>query len=95
VRLSRLSTARFESRTRKIRRLRRRAWTSQRPIVTRAADVPIKHEYIPGEYDACAPSGAQRALGLASDITLLIFLSPFFAVWFLYRAVVHLLRQRR
>jgi len=27
-----------------------------------------------------------RAVGLTSDITLLVLLSPFFAVWFLYRA---------
>jgi hypothetical protein len=35
-----------------------------------------------------------RSIGLTSDIILLIIASPFFAVWFCYRAVRNFLRSR-
>lgn len=36
-----------------------------------------------------------RAVGLASDITLLVLLSPCFAAWFIYRALRNFIRSRR
>jgi hypothetical protein len=36
-----------------------------------------------------------RTIGLASDITLLVLLSPFFAAWFLYRAARAFLSSRQ
>jgi hypothetical protein len=36
-----------------------------------------------------------RTVGLASDITLLVLLSPCFAAWFVYRALRNFIRSRR
>jgi hypothetical protein len=36
-----------------------------------------------------------RTIGLASDISLLVLLSPFFAAWFLYRAARAFLSSRQ
>jgi hypothetical protein len=45
----------------------------------------LDHEYFPPKRPVLVRA-LLRTVGLASDITLLVLLSPFFAAWFLYRA---------
>jgi hypothetical protein len=101
VRLSRLNTAQFETRTRKIARFRRRAWAPRRvhTAAPRMPEVAITHEYIRGEYEEPPKSkvlaAARRGIGLMSDLIVLTIASPFFAVWFLYRGILRLTRGHR
>jgi hypothetical protein len=55
-------------------------------------------DYIPGEFPEPPKSKVlallRRGIGLASDLVILLLASPFFAVWFLYRVVVRLIRGK-
>jgi hypothetical protein len=50
---------------------------------------------IPGEFIEPPPAiirVLRRGIGLASDLSLLLLFSPFFAIWFLYRGALRLRR---
>ncbi len=104
MRLSKLNTARLESRPRKITRFRRRPWARRAPITLttehpHGLEFGVAHNDIPGEYPEPPKSkvvaGVRRGIGLASDAVVLTLASPFFAVWFLYRSTRNLLRRTR
>lgn len=87
------------NRPRRVENFRRKAWSPRR--IRRAPPVeistpPLAQEYIPGEYEEPRSPvwiALKRTVGLTSDISLLILLSPFFAGWFLYRGVLQLRRS--
>jgi hypothetical protein len=88
MRQSMITARQVFSKPRRIENFRRSTWTPRRvrrgnPEVIRTRD------HIPGEYAEPPRAGiknaARRVIGLASDLTLLALLSPFFAVWFAYR----------
>ena len=82
-------------RARKIDRYRRRAWGHRR-VSLRPVELQNMPAYIPGEYPEPPRSKTlaliRRGIGLTSDLVLLVLLSPFFAVWFLYRSAMRLVR---
>ncbi|MBN9247088.1 MAG: hypothetical protein J0I81_06480, partial [Hyphomicrobium sp.] len=90
-------------RARKIDRYRRRAWV-QRRVTLRSVELPAKTPHhvrscIPGEFPEPPKSKSfalfRRGVGLTSDLLILLVASPFFAVWFLYRGAMMLLRGMR
>jgi hypothetical protein len=91
MRQSRLLVQQVFNRPRRIDHFRRRAWTVRRVHRPNPQEILIAREYIPGEFDepsrwaAIAP--LRRGIGLMSDAIVLTLASPFFGIWFLYRAV--------
>ncbi len=90
-------------RARKIDRYRRRAWV-QRRVTLRSVELPAKESHhvrscIPGEFPEPPKSKTialmRRGVGLTSDLLILLLAAPFFAVWFLYRGAMMLLRGMR
>ena len=79
--------------------IKHRAVTPRRVHASHAQEVFIASQYIPGEYAEPPRSklmaAARRGIGLTSDLVVLTIASPFFAVWFLYRGVLHLKRSQR
>ncbi len=104
MRQSRLLAQQVFSRPRRIEHFRRRAWLApsariSRPTDTSVNSASVAQNYIPGEFDEAPRFGffasVKRGIGLSSDITLLVLLSPFFAIWFAYRVALRLIRSRR
>ena len=100
MRQTRSVTLRGANHARRIDRFRRRPWV-QRQASRQNVDPPYptrepSREYLPGEFPEPPKSKAlallRRGIGLASDLVILILASPFFAVWFLYRLVVRMIR---
>lgn len=101
MRQSRLLARQAFNRQRRIEDFRRRAWA---PRYVRRLSPPgdlnarsyIPGEFIPGEFveppEPTKLNALRRGIGLTSDLTLLTLLSPFFAIWFLYRGVLRLKR---
>lgn len=58
------------------------------------ADAAFDYEYLPRQKPAIIRVFL-RAVGLTSDMTLLVLLSPCFAAWFGYRALRDFVRLRR
>jgi hypothetical protein len=101
MRQSKLVVQQTFNRPLRVADLRRKNWAPRRLRRTQPLDTSemLSREYIPGEFDEPARYPAvsvlRRSVGLASDMTLLLLLSPFFAVWGLYRLGVRLKRARR
>lgn len=89
-----------------VERFRRRAWMPRyrhRLSIEREREVPRGSreepvdERLPGEFieppEPTLFNTLKRGVGLASDISLLLLFSPFFAIWFLYRGVLYLGRS--
>jgi hypothetical protein len=77
------------TRPRRIEHFRRTTWTPRRVRRPNPQTVLPPRDYIPGEFDEPQRSplhhADRRSIGLASDVSLLTLLSPFFAIWFAYR----------
>ncbi len=99
MRQSRSLAQQVFSRPRRIEHFRRRSWAPRRAHQTALAGVAPARDVIPGEFEELPRSqllsGLKRAICLTSDIMLLTLLSPFFAVWFLYRGALKLGRALR
>jgi hypothetical protein len=89
-------------RPRRMENFRRKTWAPRR--VRRVTPLEISElsaarSFIPGEFEEPprfpAIRAMQRVVGLASDMSLLILLSPFFAIWALYRAALRLKHTQR
>lgn len=73
---------------------RRRKWSTRpagriKQTPKRIQRVPISDEFIEPPEPSLANT-LRRVPGLASDISLLVLLSPFFAIWFAYRGIIRL-----
>ncbi len=99
MRQSRLLVQQVIAHPRRIGHFRRRAMVVRSGQIQKSASAATVLSYIPGEFDEAPRTGfaasLRRGLGLSSDITLLVLLSPFFAVWFLYRTALQLRRSGR
>ncbi len=96
MRQSRLLARQAFNRQRRIEDFRRRAWMPHHvQRLSPPGDSNARH-YIPGEFleppAATKLNALRRGIGLTCDLTLLLLLSPFFAIWFLYRGVLRLKR---
>lgn len=96
MRQSKLLVQQAMGRPRRMVHFRRKAWARR---VHRSKPLEISEQvaprnFIPGEFEEPprfpAIAALRRGVGLASDISLLILLSPFFAVWALYRVAIRL-----
>jgi hypothetical protein len=101
MRQSKLLAQQAINRPRRMEHFRRKTWADRRihrsqPL--EIADQAAAREFIPGEFEDPprfpAFATVRRGVGLASDISLLILLSPFFAAWFLYRAALRFKRPK-
>jgi hypothetical protein len=93
---SRLLTRQSFNISNRIVDFRRRRWSSRRVATIKQAPrriprVRISDEFIEPPEPSLANS-LRRVPGLASDISLLVLFSPFFAIWFAYRGVLRLKR---
>ena len=98
MRQTRPVTFRGANHARRIDHFRRRAWV-QRRASRQVVEPPCPtREYIPGEFPEPPKSKVwaflRRGIGLASDLVILILAAPFFAVWFLYRLALRLIRGK-
>ena len=94
---ARALTIQSVGRVRRVERFRRRAWSPRPSEIALAPKIATIRTTLPGEFPEAPRPSALRALrrvvGLASDITLLVLLSPFFIVWFLYRVAMRLMKR--
>jgi hypothetical protein len=101
MRQSKLVVQQTINRPLRVAHLRRKTWAPRRPRRSGPLDISEvpSREYIPGEFEEPirfpAVAVLRRGVGLASDMTLLALLSPFFAVWGLYRLGLRLKGRQR
>jgi len=101
MRQSKLLAQQAINRPRRIEHFRRKTWAPRRVSRSTPFEVSDRRtsDYIPGEFEEPprfpALSALRRGVGLTSDISLLILLSPFFAVWFLYRAALRIKKDAK
>lgn len=92
MRQSRSLAAQALNRPRRIKDFRRATWSPRQVRRIAPRELPVARDYIPGEFDephrSAVMYGLGRAMRLTWDFTILSLLSPFFLVWFLYRAAV-------
>lgn len=96
MRQSRVLAQQVSDRPRRVENFRRKSWTPRkvrRPVPVEILEPAVAHEYIPGEFEEPRSPvfvAMKRVVGLTSDMTILLLLSPFFAGWFLYRSTKRL-----
>lgn len=93
---SRLLTRQSFNISNRIVDFRRRRWSSRRVGTIKQPPRRIQRVRISGEFieppEPSLANSLRRVPGLASDISLLVLLSPFFAIWFAYRGILRLTR---
>lgn len=100
MRQSRVLAQQVRDRPRRVENFRRKSWTPRavrRHVPAQILEPEVADDYIPGEYEEPRSPlfvAVKRTICLSWDVTILTVLSPFFAVWFLYRGAKRLTDTR-
>ncbi|WP_414462666.1 hypothetical protein [Hyphomicrobium sp. DY-1] len=100
MRQSRVLAQQVIARPRRVENFRRKSWTPRtvrRSVPVEISEPTVASNYIPGEFEEPQSPlfvAVKRTICLTWDVTILTVLSPFFAIWFLYRGAKRLTDAR-